>query len=70
MPDAVEGRSCGWKGIGLSDRGASSNSFGCGGFGDLGYVERNNDGLRTSAMIVKVEGEGDEEEGEGVSLIV
>ena len=37
----------------LSDRGASSNSFDCGGYGDLENVEENNDGLRTSAMMVK-----------------
>lgn len=60
MPDAVGGRSCGWITAGLSDRVIGSNSFDCGGYEGLVSVEANNDGLRTSAMVVKVE---DEDEG-------
>lgn len=31
-PDAIEGRSCGWMVLDLSDRGVGSNSFDCGGY--------------------------------------
>lgn len=66
IPEAVEGRSCGWIALGLSERGAGSNSFDCGGNGDLENVEENNDGLRTSAMMVKDKGE----DGEGVIFLI
>jgi hypothetical protein len=46
----------------LSDRGDSSNNFDCGGYGDLRYVEENNDGLRTSVMMVKDEDEDDDKD--------
>lgn len=52
MPDVVEGRSCGGTAVGLSERCVGSNSFDCGGYEGLGYVEANSDGLRTSAMMV------------------
>lgn len=63
IPDAVEARSCGWMALDFSDRGASSNSFDCGGYGDLGKGEENNDGLRTSAMMMKDEEEDDDKDG-------
>lgn len=54
MPDVVCGRSSGGAAAGPSDRGAVSNSFDCGGYGRLRYVEKD-DGLKTSAMMVKLE---------------
>jgi len=54
MPDVVCGRSSGGAAVGLSDRGAGSKSFDCGGYGRLRYVEKD-DGLKTSAMMVKLE---------------
>jgi len=62
MPEAAGGRSYGGAAIGLSGRGAGSNSFDCGGYGRLRCVEKDG-GLRISDMVVKGEGEcedGDE----------
>jgi hypothetical protein len=54
MPDTVERRSYGGT---ATVRGAGSNSF------DLGEnVEENNDGLRTSAMVVKDKDAGDDKD--------
>jgi len=55
MPGAVGGRSYGGA-ANLSERGAGSNSFDCGVYRGLGYVEAKDGRLRMSVMMVKGEG--------------
>lgn len=55
MPDVVGGRSYGGAAMDFSDEGTGSNSFDCGGYGEFGYVEKD-DRLRMSVMMkVKTE---------------